>query len=111
MKVDHRHLSQHLRRNDAAIRNDDTQLGASVGPAEGWASAGAVASARICPVRGSMTTTLPLSACALATCSEIASCATYWMSRSMVRRMVVPASASVRELAPVGIAPPPGPRS
>ena len=58
------------------------------------------ASARISPVRGSITTMVPLSAWDCATRFAMACCATYWMSRSRVSRTVVPVVASVSEFAP-----------
>ena len=53
-----------------------------------------------------ITTTEPLSAFAAATCLAIASCATHCMSRSMVRRTPMPATASVPEESAVGISVP-----
>ena len=68
---------------------------------------GAVASARIAPVRGSITTTVPLSASAALTSAASAFCAAHWMSRSIVsrtpscRRPGRAAGLAARDLVPV----------
>ena len=55
---------------------------------------GAVASARIAPVRGSITTTVPLSASAALTSADSAFSAAHWMSRSIVSRTELPSTGS-----------------
>ena len=64
---------------------------------------GAVAIARICPVRGSMTMTLPLCAPVAFTCLAIASWAFHWMSRSRVSRRPLPGIGLLCSSSPIGM--------
>ena len=74
----------------AGFRRTDTSLIGLAG-----SNVGADACARICPVFGSITTTVPEIACAFFTAADIASCATHCTSRSIVSCTPVPGFASV----------------
>ena len=80
-------------------------------PGSDGSKLGAVARARIAPLRGSITTTVPLSASDALTSATSAFSAAHWMSRSMVSRIELPSTGSRWLDSELGISRPPAPAS